>query len=577
MSKLVNAYSSTFSQLFGNKYYVIPKFQRAFAWRKEHVDDFWEDLTDIIRDKQQTLFLAAYHFFGSIVLQIDKRKNKSLVFDGQQRLTVVVALISIIRFEIIKLRDKLPNIEGRNSIDVLVKKLKKYLYDKEDRPYLQLTPLNNRYFTRCLLDSYEQVEEKKYKSEDFLQKYVFQNLTNKIKEAIDQLESIDKKLEYLEVILETILTRIYFVVIYTDKHFSAATLFETLNFRGASLNVQDLFKSLIYSKAEEQRCLGDIEEIWESNIEKIDKNNIRLEDFLKHFWISQNGKLIEGLLHKILKRDLENRKNIKVLNYLKDISKSLDVYIDILKPKGKKRWKDNKDIENNLDVIRLLHARESHPLLLKVFTLYKMNDNEKQELNKAIRRLLCLIKNAAFRILVCKKTKGRDLEKIYAETCISLENNPIEAINECARQIRQLAPDDRTLEQDFSSYVSSSHNLSKYILYELEKNSVGRAEPISLDSVSVEHIMPKNLGHGWGRVSRYHKEYLNRIGNLTLISKSFNKTNASFIRKRNKYYKNSNVLLTQALIRHSSWRKKEINERQKELASKAIEVWPIIH
>ena len=37
------------------------------------------------------------------------------------------------------------------------------------------------------------------------------------------------------------------------------------------------------------------------------------------------------------------------------------------------------------------------------------------------------------------------------------------------------------------------------------------------------------------------------------------------------------LLNGKALIAYSRWRKKEINERQKELASKAIEVWPIVH
>ncbi|MDP8261867.1 MAG: DUF262 domain-containing protein [Candidatus Ancaeobacter aquaticus] len=48
---LIQADSSTFKQLFSNKRYEVPEFQRVFAWKKTHMNDFWEDLNEAMNKK----------------------------------------------------------------------------------------------------------------------------------------------------------------------------------------------------------------------------------------------------------------------------------------------------------------------------------------------------------------------------------------------------------------------------------------------------------------------------------------------------------------------------------------------
>ena len=71
--------------------YEIPPFQRDYSWQKEHVEDFWNDAWDSINDDNTN------YYFGPIVLVKTKDDLIFKVVDGQQRITTLSILISVIR------------------------------------------------------------------------------------------------------------------------------------------------------------------------------------------------------------------------------------------------------------------------------------------------------------------------------------------------------------------------------------------------------------------------------------------------------------------------------------------------
>ncbi|EAJ6064134.1 DUF262 domain-containing protein, partial [Campylobacter jejuni] len=88
------------SQIFENDViYRIPDYQRGYAWQKEQLEDFWEDLSLI--EKNST------HYTGVLSLENinGKEKEKELegrdgnlyyIVDGQQRITTSIILIWVI-------------------------------------------------------------------------------------------------------------------------------------------------------------------------------------------------------------------------------------------------------------------------------------------------------------------------------------------------------------------------------------------------------------------------------------------------------------------------------------------------
>ncbi len=75
--------------LFGDRTYIIPDYQRGYTWDMQQLADFWEDLLNIEN---------TYHYMGVLSLK-ESGNNVYEVIDGQQRLTTSIILIqSIIEF-----------------------------------------------------------------------------------------------------------------------------------------------------------------------------------------------------------------------------------------------------------------------------------------------------------------------------------------------------------------------------------------------------------------------------------------------------------------------------------------------
>ena len=86
------------SEIFNQKIFRIPDFQRGYSWQKPQLKDFWEDLTNLKEDK--------IHYTGLLTVKpVDRKHVEKIekwqddlwllkrglsayyVIDGQQRLT----------------------------------------------------------------------------------------------------------------------------------------------------------------------------------------------------------------------------------------------------------------------------------------------------------------------------------------------------------------------------------------------------------------------------------------------------------------------------------------------------------
>ena len=80
--------------------FFIPPFQRAYAWGKPEIERYFNDISRIIEshlDPKQHDKLE--HFFGTLVIKEEKAgfANKSVVVDGQQRLTTTLLFLIALR------------------------------------------------------------------------------------------------------------------------------------------------------------------------------------------------------------------------------------------------------------------------------------------------------------------------------------------------------------------------------------------------------------------------------------------------------------------------------------------------
>ncbi|MEY9137519.1 uncharacterized protein with ParB-like and HNH nuclease domain [Bradyrhizobium diazoefficiens] len=92
---LIEAHEQTIGKIFSDSYaFEIPPYQRPYAWEKEQAVEL---LTDLLEAMDNTEVSGGVYFLGSVVLIKSPADPKSLVVDGQQRLTTLTILISVLR------------------------------------------------------------------------------------------------------------------------------------------------------------------------------------------------------------------------------------------------------------------------------------------------------------------------------------------------------------------------------------------------------------------------------------------------------------------------------------------------
>lgn len=80
----------------GTKQYVIPLFQRTYSWTSKEWEVLWKDLVELCETENPRT-----HFIGSIVnmptVSVPEGVAKYLLIDGQQRLTTIFVLLTLLR------------------------------------------------------------------------------------------------------------------------------------------------------------------------------------------------------------------------------------------------------------------------------------------------------------------------------------------------------------------------------------------------------------------------------------------------------------------------------------------------
>ena len=93
MSTKIKGAEYPLAKIFSSDFdYEIPSFQRPYAWTEEEAGDLFDDLYDFYVNEAED----EQYFLGSIVLVKEDDKPHAEVIDGQQRLTTLTILLSVI-------------------------------------------------------------------------------------------------------------------------------------------------------------------------------------------------------------------------------------------------------------------------------------------------------------------------------------------------------------------------------------------------------------------------------------------------------------------------------------------------
>jgi len=596
--------------------FVIPVYQRGYAWEKEEVIDFINDILSLYKIRIKDSSKPKKHFFGGIVSveRYAPNTNTMRVFevvDGQQRLATFMIAIGLM----IKALQTLA-VQARQIGDLQIEKDSKAHAEQTKRSFLTyeevgqgqlserlrltLSKVDHMFFENLLLGI---VKPKIQKGQDSNRRlnYAFGQIQSKLFEPFlnDNSSTPQSKLEYLLTLLRCITDDCHAIFIVSDDRHEAYHLFTTLNDRGRTLSNGDLLRSYTLELLEgDQLKQQQIESYWHTILAG---KYSQTDDFLHSYYISFKGERVskrdlfdyfrEGFFKyeaKFPPDILSNVEAVQIVDRITNMESLSRIYPKL--ERGEWPYEDSvvSAWERNrlFRLIKILQHTLCFPLLLCVFD--QLDETDFSALVQVLDRFV-------FRYITVVGVHEGKLADRYYHYCKEIRRSPASyRLNDIESDLQTLissdAPDslfETNLEAKLSYSESSTQKRKiKHFLTTIEdhhqwflngaagKPKANQMTAFDLDQISIEHIYPQKPKPP--DIDIALEPFEHDIGNLTFWAPRDNSSasNQPFSAKKTKYTQSS-VMLNHELASLLTWDIHTLTERRKQLIQKAKKLFTV--
>lgn len=238
MSQLTTEQKSI-KELFGkqNADFLIPDYQRPYAWTVDECETLWEDIFAFAFPNEdcEAFDTSDKYFLGPIVT-FKNEDGQSEVIDGQQRLTTVLLLLRAFYDRFAKMKDKNAQ-KLHETIEQCIWKTDEYGYPKRDQ-----LKIDSEVASDDDKEEFLQILEKGEVNPSWKSSYAvnFIFFEKKIEELLNDYPS------YVSLYVARLLNNVILLPIEAESQDTALRIFSTLNDRGLPLSDADIFKSQFY-------------------------------------------------------------------------------------------------------------------------------------------------------------------------------------------------------------------------------------------------------------------------------------------------------------------------------------------
>lgn len=226
-----------------SKPFVIPEYQRPYAWTDEQVETLFEDLWEFSATIGGTERDSSY-FLGSVV-SYENEAGEQEIIDGQQRITSLFLLLRAIYTKLIATPVSERTAEANNfigKIEPTIWRTNKLTGTVDYKEILLTSRVVNNEGNDILRSILETGNADENAKDNYSKNYRnFQELFDK--------HSTDNPLMVYQFIY-ALLNQAILLPITADNQDTALTIFSTLNDRGLPLSDADIFKAKIYNQLE---------------------------------------------------------------------------------------------------------------------------------------------------------------------------------------------------------------------------------------------------------------------------------------------------------------------------------------
>jgi len=561
MSKKISGAEYPLSKIFSSDFdYVVPAYQRPYAWTVDEASELFDDLYDFYRQEQDDSY-----FLGSIVLIKEEGNPHSEVVDGQQRLTTLTILLAALTSMLTG--------DLRTDFENYIREPGRASQGLKPKPRLSLRQRDQDFFARYVqnLNLNELLAIDPATLDNESQK----NIQSNIRLMTDRLDSsFANDEEALCAFGSFIVQRCFLVAVSTPSRQSAFRVFSVLNNRGMDLLPTDIIKAEVIGKILSSSRQDEFTDLWENLEVQTGRNGFN--DLFGHIrMIYAKEKAKRALLEEFREHVLNTvRSSEELIEYV------LEPYAEAYQIAKNQQYVSTTDAQNINNLLKWLNRIDNSDWLPPAILFLKQKKDDTGYVHWFLQKLERL---AAY-LHICAKNVNQRIER-YSIVLTDTERDhspasPLQALELTDTEKEEMK---KTLDSNIYELTARRRN---YLILRLDSFLSDGAAIYDPALLTIEHVLPQTVNDGsdWLRFwpdEDQRKNWVHRIANLVPLTQKRNSEacNYDFQTKKSAYFGGrrgvSSYVLTTQVLNTPEWTPQFVADRQKQLMQVMNDNWEL--
>ncbi len=548
MPETIKAEELQLFNIFNDGYrFEIPDYQRPYAWTTEQTSELLDDLLYAM-GRAENVSDASPYFLGSIVIiKEEDDQPLSYVVDGQQRITTLTILFSVLR--------ELAAESNKSAIDKYVFAQGAIFAGIPGHFRLTVRDLDKDFFQENIqrMGSLSNFMESSHAKLSDSQTRMLEN-TSYLWKSISKFD--EKRRNTL---MEFLVQRCYLVVVSTSDRNSAYRIFSVLNDRGLDLSPTDILKADIIG-ALEKTAQRSYTKKWEAIEEDLGRDKFR--DLFAHIRMIYVKSKLYGTLQQEIQASV-----LKSVGKSKFVDQILIPYAEHYEIVTRECYESAYNAEAVNEYLRHLNRLDNFDWIPPAIEYFRRYSKDTEKLLRFLRDL----ERLAYGLFIKRANINQRIRR-YADVLRRIEQG--KDLFEPDSPL-QLSSDEKSeILCALDGQIYSQIRVRRPLLLRLDNMLADEGVHHVHSVISIEHVLPQNprSGSKWRNnfTEDQRTDWTNRLANLVLLShrKNSRANNYDFDKKKEVYFKKGGMPtfpLTLQVLNETEWTPKILERRQKHL------------
>jgi hypothetical protein len=553
----IQAAERPIGDIFNDGYrFSIPRYQRPYSWTTEQASEMLDDLVRAACCEHRLEDSDPY-FLGSVVLVKEEGDARAEVVDGQQRLTTLITLLSVVR-EFVPPRHAA-------ALDKRIFQEGDPIKGTQDQPRLTLRNLDQPFLEKHILD-----RDGLRQLRDVGAAALADSQRNLLANALlfqDRLAILSE--DELKRLVSFIDRYTYLVVVATQDFDSAYRIFTVLNERGLDLTHSDILKAEIIGEIPEE-AQDAYTAVWDGEEEDLGREGFA-ELFSHIRMVYAKTKARETILREFRSAVLSRFPNRR--DFINHVLVPYSNAFEAVTRADYQAGHRTNEINQLLTWLNLLDNTDWIPPAISYLSRHTgvpdailafLTDLDRLAASMHIRRA-----DVTRRI----DRYGRVLETIERGDDLAAPGSPLQLTAAERAETRAALDGD----------IYTVTRIRRYVLLRLDSALSSGGASYDHPLITVEHVLPQNpkpgsVWHDWF-TDQQRTKWVHRLANLVLLTRRKNSqaSNQDFDTKKNSYFTGaggvSPFVLTTQVLQQQYWTPDLLQSRQGMLLENLTTLW----